>query len=347
MVRLLLPVGLGIAIAACAAPPPKAPPRVAPPAPYEVPAAPLAVGGGQGRAVDVVAPPAPAPSAPALSVSGADLYRVPVGTSPVRGQPGAPVTIVEFADLQCPYCAQAEESLREVTARYGADVRVVFKNMPLSFHDHAELAAELAFEARAQHGDAGFWKVHDLLLGREGRLDDEALEQVARDAGLDVKRALRAARAGAHRAELLEDAELAEDLAVTGTPTFFVNGHKLVGAQPLEGFAPVVDEQLAAARAAMARGAPPGKVYEALQQGAHSAPIETVDVPAPPAAAPQRGAADAKVIVQIWSDLECPFCKRVEPTLRDSRPSSRARCASSGTTTRSRSIGTPRSPPRR
>jgi len=67
---------------------------------------------------------------------------LPLSGSPSRGPDDAPVTIVEFADLECPYCARAEESLRQVTERYGADVRVVWKNMPLAFHDHAELAAQ-------------------------------------------------------------------------------------------------------------------------------------------------------------------------------------------------------------
>jgi protein-disulfide isomerase len=244
-------------------------------------------------------------------------YRVPVGSSPSRGVPSALVTIVEFADFQCPYCARAEEALGQIAAKYGVDVRVVWKNLPLPFHDHAEIAGELAFEARAQRGDAGFWKVHDLLLAQRGRIDDAALAAVAKDAGLDVDRALRAVQKHAHQAAMDEDSDLAEEVQVTGTPTFFVNGRKVVGALPFDAFLPIVEEQLAAARATVARGVPAARVYEMLQQAARLAPLETTDVLGPPPSIPGRGPEGAKVVVQMWSDLECPFCKRVEPTLRD------------------------------
>ncbi len=262
----------------------------------------------------VAARPEPAAEAekPDLAV-----YRVPVGASPTRGLPSALVTIVEFADFQCPYCARAEDPLRQIAAKYGGDVRLVWKNMPLPFHDHAEPAAELVFEARAQGGDAAFWKAHDLLLAEKGHVDDAALAGVAKDAGLDVDRALRATQKRAHRPALDEDADLAEEVEVTGTPTFFVNGRKLVGAQPFEAFVPIVEEQLAAARAVAARGVPASKVYETLQQGARAAPLDTVAVPPASPSSPSRGPEGAKVVVQLWSDMECPFCKRVEPTLRD------------------------------
>jgi protein-disulfide isomerase len=247
------------------------------------------------------------------------VYRVPVGSSPTRGKATALVTVVEFADFECPYCTRAEDTLQQVTARYGDKVRVVWKNIPLPFHDHAVPAAELALEALAQKGEAGFWKVHDLLLQAKGHLGDGDLETVARAAGLDVTRAMASVKQRAHRAAIAADMDLAEDVDATGTPTFFVNGRKLVGAQPLDVFQAAVDEQLAVAQAAVERGAAPGAVYDALQVGAQIAPLDldTVTVPAPTPANPSRGAANAKVVVQLWSDLECPYCKRVEPTLTE------------------------------
>jgi protein-disulfide isomerase len=259
-------------------------------------------------------PPAPEPAdeepPPDLTV-----YRVPVGASPSRGPAGAPVTIVEFADFQCPYCVRAEEPLKEVAARYGDKVRFVWKNMPLPFHKHAEPAAQLAAEAFAQKGAKGFWTAHDLLLAQGGHLDDADLESVAKAAGLDPARASRSVAEHRHRAAIEDDTDLAEDVDATGTPTFFVNGRKLVGAQPFPVLEALIDQQLAVAGAALAKGVAPAALYETLQANAKVAALDTVTVPAPSAASPSRGPSGAKVVVQIWSDFECPYCKRVEPTL--------------------------------
>ena len=245
------------------------------------------------------------------------VYRVPVDASPVQGKPTAQVTIVEFADFQCPYCLQAEETLRLVRAKYGDKVRVVWKNEPLPFHKWAEPAAELALEARAQKGDAGFWAVHDLLLAQRSSFQDGDLEDIAKVAGLDVVAAMRSVQKHKHQQAIDEDVDLADDLDATGTPTFFVNGRKLVGAQPLETFVSVIDDQLAAAQAQLAHGVPPAKLYETLQKSAVGGVPEKVNVPPPSPTAPSRGPQDAKVVVQIWSDFQCPFCKRVEPTLAE------------------------------
>jgi len=261
-------------------------------------------------------PPAPEPAEEADPVD-TTVYRVPVGASPARGMAAAPVTIVEFADYQCPFCVRAEETLKQVAARYGDKVRLVWKNAPLPFHKRAEPAAELAAEALAQKGEAGFWRVHDLLLAQGGHLEDDDLASVAATAGLDVKAARGSVEKHRHREAIEEDRDLADDLDATGTPTFFVNGRKIVGAQPFEVFRALIDEQLPAAQAALDHGAAPQRLYEILQQGARSAPLETASVPAPTAASPSRGPLDARVTVQIWSDFECPFCKRVEPTLTE------------------------------
>ena len=245
------------------------------------------------------------------------LYRVPVAGSPVLGKPTALVTLVEFADFQCPYCTRAEPTLRDLRARYGDDLRIVWKNQPLPFHKRAEAAAELALEARAQKGEAAFWSVQSALLGQRGQLDDDDLEVIAKQSGLNVKAAMRAVAQQKHGAAIEEDMDLAEDIGATGTPTFFINGRKLTGAQPFDAFAAVIDEQLAAARAVVARGVAPAKVYETLQQGAVSMMPEKVAVAALTSAHPVRGPAGAKVVIHMWSDFECPFCRRVEPTLLD------------------------------
>ena len=244
-------------------------------------------------------------------------YRVPIDGSPARGKATALVTIVEFADYQCPFCYRVEPTLRDLQMRYGDQIRFVWKDQPLSFHKRAPHAAELAREARAQKGDAAFWAAHDALLGQKGALEDDDLTEVAKAAGLDVRAAIRAVERGKHEEGIDDDTDLADEIGAAGTPTFFVNGRKLVGAQPIERFVTLIDEQLGAARALVARGVAPAKVYDTLQQDAVGTTLEKVVVPAPTRANPSRGPANAKIVVQMWSDFQCPFCKRVEPTIAD------------------------------
>jgi protein-disulfide isomerase len=259
----------------------------------------------------------PKPEAPAAPVEDRTSYRVPVDGSPVRGKATALVTIVEFADYQCPFCYRVEPTLRDLRARYGDQIRIVWKDQPLPFHKRAPHAAELAREARAQRGDGAFWTVHDALLAQKGALEDDDLSGVAKTAGIDVRAAMRAVERGKHEEGIENDTDLADDVGASGTPTFFVNGRKLVGAKPIESFVALIDEQLVAARALVARGVAPAKVYDTLQQDASGGMPEKVVVPAPTRANPSRGPANAKIVVQMWSDFECPFCKRVEPTIKD------------------------------
>jgi protein-disulfide isomerase len=323
MSRMMFP--LLVALAGCASQAAPAPvPHSAPaPLPFEVPPGGPA-DGAPAPARPPAAPPAPAaPAAPAAAPrpdpdDDPTVYRVPIGASPVLGKPTALVTIVEFGDFQCPFCARAESNVRILRERYGDKIRFVWKNQPLPFHKYAEPSAELALEVRAQRGDAAFWRVHDLLLALGGRIGDDDLAAAAQDAGLDPRAASRAVLARRHAQAIDDDVDLSDDVGASGTPAFFINGKKLVGAQPLDRFVALVDEQMAVAQAAVARGVPRERVYDELMRGAAPAALpDTVSVPAPTAASPSRGAADAKVVIQIWSDFECPFCLRVEPTLAD------------------------------
>jgi protein-disulfide isomerase len=264
------------------------------------------------------APAAPAPSATHPPDDDKTVWRVPVGTSPVRGNVAAPVTMIMFSDYQCPFCVRAAATVATLATDYGDKLRIVFKNNPLPFHPRAEPSAELALEARAQKGDAGFWKVNDLLWAKSGKLDDQDLEGVAAAAGLNVAAVTKAIATHKYRAQIDQDVDLADEVMASGTPHFFINGVRLVGAQPVEKFKEVIDAQLAVARDAIAKGAVAAKVYDALQKDAKTAPPpEKKTVAAPTSASPSRGPANAKVTVQIFADFQCPFCKRVNPTLAD------------------------------
>lgn len=189
------------------------------------------------------------------------LLRVPVDGSPQRGPADAWVTLVEFADFQCPYCRDEEPIVADLATAYGADLRLVFKYLPLSFHDRARPAA-LAAACADEQGK--FWEMHDLLF--QGALDDASiLADAGQIAGLDVaawQACLAAAEASASApaaAAVDADVDLAMNhLGIRGTPTFVVNGVEVVGAVPEQELRDAID----AARArAVASGIPRAEYY--------------------------------------------------------------------------------------
>jgi len=245
------------------------------------------------------------------------VWKAPVGTSPVLGKADAPVTIVEFSDFQCPYCKRVEPTLEKVRSTYGDKVRIVWKHEPLPFHPRAEPAAELALEARAQKGNDGFWTAHHKLFESQPKLDDADLEKIASEMGLNVEKVKTAIKDKKHKKEIDADVDLADDIQASGTPHFFINGRRLVGAVPFEKFQKLIDEEL------QKFDAKKGKVaakdyYESLMKDAKSGPdLEKKAPPAVTASSPFKGGKEAKVVIQQWSDFQCPFCSRVEPTVSE------------------------------
>ena len=145
----------------------------------------------------------------------------------VRGPEEAPVTLVEYADFECPYCGLAEPVVRELLADYG-DLRYVWRHLPLTdVHPHALLAAEGA-EAAARQGK--FWEMHDQLLDHQGALTARDLIRYAGELGLDTERFTRDLRNHVGEAKIAADVDSADLSGVSGTPTFFVNGRRHHGA---------------------------------------------------------------------------------------------------------------------
>jgi protein-disulfide isomerase len=249
------------------------------------------------------------------------VYKVPVGKSPVRGSPAALVTLVELADYECPFCIRAESTIKELRDEYGDKLRLVFKDLPLRFHPRAEPAAEAALEVRAEKGDAAFWGMHDELLSGPSDLSDDTLVKLATRFGARAEAVKKAIAARTHGAAIQDDADLAEDLEANGTPHFFVNGRRLVGAQPREKLEAIIDEELKHAQALVAGGTRAEAVYDAIVGGGKTAPEpERKTIPAALAGALDRdpsrgGGAAARVTVHEWGDFQCPFCARVESTL--------------------------------
>jgi protein-disulfide isomerase len=258
------------------------------------------------------------------------VYRVPLEDSPVKGPADALVTVVVSSDFQCPFCRRLLPVMAQLEQQYAGKIRFAFKHNPLAFHALALPAALAAEEARAQGGDAKFWAMHDALFEAPA-LDAAALEAAAAKVGLDLAAFRRALEEERHLARVKRDQALVVGLGATGTPTSFVNGRKLVGAQPYEAFRQVVEEELAAAGKLVAGGVPAREVYARIMEKAETAPVRLpagaapAAPRAPPAQAakvsfraddPARGPATAKVTVVLFSDFQCPFCARMEPTLR-------------------------------
>jgi protein-disulfide isomerase len=165
----------------------------------------------------------------------------------IRGPLDAPVTVVEYGDFECPYCGRAEPAVRDLLAEHG-DVRYVWRHLPLSdVHPNAELAAE-ASEAAAFQGS--FWPMHDLLLAHQDALLLPDLVGYAREIGLDPEQFERDVREGRGAARVREDIDSADLSGVSGTPTFFINGRRHVGAYDVETLSAAV--KAAGARAELA-----------------------------------------------------------------------------------------------
>ncbi|WP_438010279.1 thioredoxin domain-containing protein [Sorangium sp. So ce321] len=244
------------------------------------------------------------------------VWKVPVGDAPAKGPATALVTIVEWSDFQCPFCSKVVPTMDELVKTYGDKIRFVWKNNPLPFHQRAEPAAELAMEARAQKGEKGFWDAYDLLWKNQQKLNDEDLLGYAKELGLDVEKVKAAIATKKHGASIAADQELADDLQASGTPHFFINGRRLVGAQPIDKFKTIVDEEIKKSEGLLAKGIAPKDLYaEIIKDGKEPPPPERKEVAAPAPNSPWKGGEKAKVVMQVFSDFECPFCKRVEDTV--------------------------------
>lgn len=170
---------------------------------------------------------------------------------PVRGNPDAPVTIVEYSDFQCPFCARGYQTMEQVLEKYPQDVKFVFQHFPLTqIHPWAKPAA-IATECAANQSPEAFWALHDAYFQNQGELNAgnvvEKSKEYLGDSGIDLAQWETCAgdqSSEAYKAAQAEvEAELAtgQELGVSGTPGFFVNGEFLNGAQPITAFEPLIE----------------------------------------------------------------------------------------------------------
>jgi protein-disulfide isomerase len=172
-------------------------------------------------------------------------FPVEVGNAPFAGDKDAKVVIVEFSDFQCPFCAKGAELLKKIKDKYGKKVKVSFKQFPLPFHNHAEQAAVASLCANEQSSDL-FWKMHDeMFANQETALDPEGLKKTGKKIGLKTEAFEKCLADNKYLAQVKADMEEGKKIGVKSTPTFFVNGQLVSGAQPMEVFAEIIEEELA------------------------------------------------------------------------------------------------------
>lgn len=237
-------------------------------------------------------------------------YQVPIGSSPVTGPKTAAITIVEFADFECPFCEQAHATVANLMTKYPNQIRWVMKHNPLPFHPLAVPAALTAMAVRRRAGDAAYWEALTRLYAADA-LSEDLLNEVARDFGVPSDELAATWANEQPPIELQSDQDLAMDLNAMGTPHFFINGRRMAGAQPISVFERVIEQEL---QKVAALGSAP-EPYSALQQSA-LAPLSVTRREVPPAIdSPTLGDVKAKVVIQMFADFECGYCIRVIPTL--------------------------------
>lgn len=147
---------------------------------------------------------------------------IPIAGSPTKGPDDAAVTIIEFADFECPGCGKAHPVIAKLLAKYPSHVRLVFKNYPLSIHKHAEKAARAALAAGRQ---GKFWEMHARLFEMQPNPpDDAALEKLAKELGLDLKKFADDLASEAIADEVARDRKQGDNLDLESTPLIFING---------------------------------------------------------------------------------------------------------------------------
>ncbi len=257
----------------------------------------------QAAAPRVPAAKQPAP-APAQEAVAAKKHDIPIGNSMVKGNKKAPITLVEFTDFECPFCARFHPVVEEVLKEFPKDVKAVLKNFPLGFHKNAKPAAKATLAA----GDQGkYWEMVDAVLKNGKQLSDEKYVELAKEIGLNVGKFQKALKNNdaKYEQQIKDDMDLAQKVGVRGTPTFFIGGYQ-TRSRDLDSYK---------------------KEIALIKEG------KPIMVPKPPARPPApdlnkvhdidigkshvKGQKNAKVTIVEFSDLECPFSARFHPVLEE------------------------------
>lgn len=199
---------------------------------------------GQEAPQEVVTAPAPS-SAPQAAASSAQASRLEVDPSgdPYLGPLDAPVTIVEFSDFNCPHCQNwHREVSNDLLSAYPNEVRFVYKDFPIVGGGRAGFLAAQAAHCAEEQG--AYWEYHDALFSGAYALDSPGVDLITTDLGLELEPFKECMVEARYAEEVRDDFNYGVSLGVSSTPTFFINGIPLVGAQPLENFALIIDGEL-------------------------------------------------------------------------------------------------------
>ncbi len=266
---------------------------------------------------------------PTVNAEDDERYRADLrGDEPQLGPDDALITIVEYSDFQCPYCAKAAPVVKQIVDSYEGDVRVIFKQYPLPGHPKAIPAGKAAYAA---HKQGKFWEFHDHLF--DNKANTQGIEKFAADQGLDVEQ-FKKDMASKEVADWVDNDHASGGKAGTsGTPYFLVNGRPFSGARPITHWEAIVEQELDYANSL---GVDRAKVYETIMkdakavraggQGVGGAPSKRAQRPGAPDPSkvyavppgegrPQMGPSDALVTIIEYSDFQCPFCEKVLPTI--------------------------------
>jgi protein-disulfide isomerase len=169
-----------------------------------------------------------------------------IDTAPSKGAENAPVRIVKFEDFECPFCKNVQPTISDLLRKYTGKLLLVHKDLPLQeIHPQAQLAAHAA---RCANDQGKFWQYHDMLYSHAPKLAPAELKLYAKEVGLETTSFDLCLASGKHKIAVQKDLAEGAKLGLTGTPVFFINGRELVGAQPIEAFTAIIDEELALAR---------------------------------------------------------------------------------------------------
>jgi protein-disulfide isomerase len=166
---------------------------------------------------------------------------IAVDGAPVKGPADARITLVEFSDFECPYCSAAEKQVDIVMAAYPKDVKLIYKQFPLSMHPHAQMAAEASLAARDQ---GKFWEMYDVLFKNYRRLSNDNILIWAKEIGLNMDKFKTDLVSGKYKAVVAKDLADGEAAGVYGTPAFYINGKQYNGEVTLAALKPILAAEL-------------------------------------------------------------------------------------------------------